>query len=36
MRNITNYINEQRTKWNVSNCGYNPSYQDMVDGKYKN
>ncbi len=24
------------TKWNVSNCGYNPSYQDMVDGKYKN
>ena len=24
------------TKWNVSNCGYNPSYQDMVNGKYKN
>jgi hypothetical protein len=20
--------------WNVTNCGYNPSYQDMIDGKY--
>lgn len=22
------------TKWSVSNCGYNPTYQDMVEGKY--
>jgi hypothetical protein len=22
--------------WKISNCGYNPSYQDMIDGKYTN
>ncbi|MDR1592895.1 MAG: hypothetical protein LBS43_00245 [Prevotellaceae bacterium] len=22
--------------WNVTNCGYNPKYQDMLDGKYSN
>jgi hypothetical protein len=24
------------TSWSVTNCGYNPTYQDMVDGRYTN
>ncbi len=32
LANLILYI--QASQWTVTNCGYNPDYQDMVEGKY--
>lgn len=30
-----NNILTEASQWDVTDCGYNPTYQDMKDGKYK-